>query len=223
MRTFVLLTVAAATLITGGVSAAASPSAHASAASSTSAAGALPHTRQVVVRPVHANGTPVAGYTVTRESIDGFSCDEGPSPVAVDPGIRFCGFSATYTVACWKSAHHTVLCLRNPLTRALVRIRYTGAFAPVAAPAHPSPQALVLRGRGYCTIRDGGAWGSVPGHPHWFGTYSCLHSAIYGTGPDGIDRSVDPWLVHTVTGYTGAPGSIHDRRVAVAYYAGTAA
>ncbi|MGH8860543.1 MAG: hypothetical protein ACRDVG_04795 [Jatrophihabitantaceae bacterium] len=206
MKRLLALLITAAAFTTGAITA--------------TAATPLPHTQRVVVRPVHANGTPVAGYTVTHESIPGFTCDS-VSTVAVDPNIRFCGYSATYTVACWKSANHTVLCLRDPRAKSLVRIRYTGRFAPVARPHRPSPQALGLFNGGYCMIRDGGAWGWVQGHPQWAGAYSCRHVDVYGTGRDGIDRSVNPWRVHTVA-FTQSGQSIVNRRVRTAYYVGTA-
>lgn len=210
MRTLAVLGLAALTLTAGVTSAAANatPSHH------------KPHTKRVVVRPVRANGHAVHGYTVKRESFDGFTCDEGASPVAVDANIRFCGPSASYTVACWKSTHHTVLCLRNPRAKQLARIRYTGTFTHVAAPKHPSPQALRLFNGNYCLVRDGGAWGEVKGHPKWFGDYSCKHGIdVYGRGRDGIVRSVNPWRVHTVR---DLGGNYVNRRVKIAYYVGTA-
>lgn len=216
MRRLLALLAAFATLVTGGAAvASASPPGGAAAAPA-----ALHHTARVVVRPVFDNGTPAAGWKVVRQKIPGFTCNSGPSYVAVDPNIRYCGFSASYTVACWKSTHHTALCMRDPRVHKLVRIRYTGSFRSVKAPAHPSPQALQLFGGGYCLVRDGGAWGSVKGHPRWVGTYSCGRAAIYGNGRDGIDRSVNPWRVHLVPN-PNRP-TIHNRRVATAYYAGTA-
>jgi hypothetical protein len=188
-------------------------------AGSAQAARTLPHTQRIVVRPVHANGTPVAGYTVTREQISGFTCRD-VSNQAVDNNIDYCGFSATYTVACWKSTNHTVLCLRDPMVKKLVRIRYQGTFKPTTKVRHPSPQALRLFNGNYCTVRDGGAWPMVKHHPNWFGTYSCIHNGIYGTGRDGIDRSVNPWRVHVVT--NTQRGYYTNRRVKLAYYVGTA-
>lgn len=177
------------------------------------------HTHKVVVRPVHANGKPVAGYSVKREHIDGFTCSD-VSNQAVDDNIDYCGFSATYTVACWKSRHHTVLCLRNPIKKKLVRIHYQGHFASTHAVAHPSPQALRLFSGNYCTVRDGGAWPIVKHHRNWNGEYSCNHNGIYGTGRDGIDRSVNPWRVHVVN--NTETGAYHNRQVKIAYYVGTA-
>lgn len=203
----------AALALTAGP-ASADVSAHASAA------------RQTVgrtVRPVHRDGTPAAGYTVQREHIPGFMCNEGPSPVAVDNNIRFCGPSATYTVACWKSRNHTVLCLRDPRKQVLARIRYVGAFRPVKAVDNPSPQALALFSGAHCLIRDGGAWSQVNGHPHWFGDYSCSNGALlYGRGRDGIVRSHQPWQVHMVWFHKNGTQTIRTRQVHLAYYVGTA-
>ncbi|HET6878213.1 MAG TPA: hypothetical protein VFH38_11840 [Jatrophihabitans sp.] len=216
MRRLLVLLAALATLVTSGAAVAAAGPAGAAGPS----AAQLHRTAKIVVRPVYDNGTPVAGWKVVKQKIPGFTCDSGPSYVAVDPNIRYCGFSATYTVACWKSTHHTVLCMRDPRVHKLARIRYTGSFGNVKAPAHPSPQALGLFGKGYCLVRDGGAWGSVKGHPRWNGTYSCGRGSLYGPGRDGIDRSVNPWRVHLVLNLNRP--TIRERRVATAYYAGTA-
>jgi hypothetical protein len=184
-------------------------------------ASAAPATQKVVVRPVHSNGRPVSGYRVSTEQIDGFTCNEGSSPVAVDPDISFCGYSATYTVACWKSTHHTALCLRNPLKKALVRIRYTGAFNQVDAPAKPTPEGLRLGNSAFCSIRDGGAWGAPKQHPSWIGYDSCGKGSVYGpdTG-DGINRSHAAWRVHVFGGSLKGPGTVETVRKA--YYVGTA-
>jgi len=188
-------------------------------AAAASPAPAAAHTRIAVVRPVHANGRPVAGYTVKHESIPGFTCLDA-STVAVDRNIDFCGFSATYTMACWKSTKHTVLCLRDPWSKTLVRIRYSGKFVGHAAVRHPVPQALRLKNGNHCSVRDGGAWGSVTGHPSWNGAYSCDQGSIYGPN-DGINEHVQPWLVHVVI--DGPSGQhVTNHRVAKAIFAGTA-
>lgn len=184
-------------------------------------AAAARHTKQIVVRPVHADGRPVQGYTVKKESFPDFTCDAA-SPVAVNPNIRMCGPSATYTVACWKSRKHTVLCLRNARSKTLYRIRYTGAFHSVAAPRNPRPQVLRLGDRETCLVRDGGAWSVVTGHPQWFGTYGCRTGDVYGKG-DGINESVQPWRVHVVTAAGSPQQKIVRRVVRKAYFVGTAA
>jgi hypothetical protein len=183
---------------------------------------AAPHTQQIVVRPVHSNGAPVAGYTVSHESIPDFTCS-GTSAGAVDANIEWCGFSSTGTVACWKSSNHTVLCLQDPMRKHLVRIHYQGAFNPVAAPHHPSPQSLVLYTGNYCLVRDGGAWSNIVGHPNWYGTYGCQHNAVYGGSGDGINRNVNPWRVHVANNpKNNTPHAIVVRGVKTAYYVGTA-
>jgi hypothetical protein len=190
------------------------------------ATGSPAHGRQTVgriVHPVHRDGTPVAGYTVHKQQIPDFHCNEGASPVAVDDNIRMCGPSATYTVACWKSARHTVLCLRNPRKKVLVRIRYVGKFRHARALDKPSPQALALFNGVYCTILIGGAFPAVKGHPKWRADYSCLNgSYVYGRGRDGIDRSAEPWRVHLVHFHKNGGQTIRTRQVRLAYYAGTA-
>ena len=190
----------------------------------TSAAGAAPstHTVETVVRPVHANGTPVAGYAVHSESIDGFNCD-GPSTVSVSKNVYECGPSATYTVACWKSTRHTVLCLRDPYVRQLARITYSGTLSPVRAPKRAVPQALTLAGGAHCLIRDGGAWDQVNGHRNWYGAYSCPKGDLYGPAAfQGIDTALNPWLVHMLTYDKNGTQHIANQRVVHAYVVGTA-
>src|SRR3954469_4948617 len=189
-----------------------SPPAHASIA-----------TQRVVVRPVHANGTPVHGYTVTREDEgSGFLC-RNASWSAVDPNIYFCGWSASNTVSCWKSTNHTVLCLRDPRVKQLVRIRYDGTITHVAARRRPSPQELLLGIGNKCLIRIGGAWASPPAQPTWVGWYFCWghFGDVYGPrGGDGINRSHSQWTVYTTDPIRTR--TITTRRVAIAYYVGTA-
>jgi len=210
--------VLAITLIAAPIAALLTVASAAAAAPTTTAAT---HTRIAVVRPVHADGTPATGYTVHTEHIDGFTCSDA-SPVAVDRNIDFCGFSATYTVACWKSKNHTALCLRDPWTKDLARIRYSGTFVKHAAIAHPMPQALRLMNDKRCWVRDGGAWSFVVGHPHWFGTYGCQGGDIYGRG-DGINESTQPWRVHVVTNAGQSNQTISLHRVRKAFFVGTAA
>ncbi len=191
--------------------------------SPTSEAQPINATARVTVRPVTSTGDPASGYSVANENQPGFVCGGEPSPVAVSPNIAFCGYSATNTVACWKSSVvSTVLCLRDPLARKLVRIKYTGTFAATPAPAHPAPQALVLDDDNRCQIRDGGAWSSVPRQPTWVGWYYCAHDAdVYGpkTG-NGIDQTRSTWTVRTVA--HGGSATISTHSVTTAYFVGTA-
>jgi hypothetical protein len=177
-------------------------------------------THRVVVRPVDEAGHPVAGWTVTRERGTSVQCD-GPASAAVDNGITACFPTAEYLPSCWKSHHHTVLCLRDARKQKLVRVRYTGSLGSPHAPKHPSPQALDLVGGQACDIRFGGAWGQLPSHPKWVGFYSCTHGSVYGPASgDGVDRSRPVWTVHVWK--SGTKERVVTRGVAQAYYVGTA-
>src|SRR5262245_47363540 len=120
-------TVFAAALVCGGAA-----SAHSVSDRSTA-------THRVVVRPVDRQGDPVHGWTVTRQHGSKVSCS-GASAAAVSKNIVECFPAAEYLPSCWKSRHHTVLCLRDATRHQLVRVRYAGTIAAVAAPKHPSPQ-----------------------------------------------------------------------------------
>ena len=188
-------------------------------AGSAGAHAATPHTHRIVVRPVDANGDAAAGWTVHRQRGVTVQCD-GAAPAAVDDGITECFPTAEYLPACWKSHHHTVLCLRDAGRQRLVRVRYTGAFGSPTAPQHASPQDLVLGDGQTCDIRVGGAWGTLPSHPHWLGYYSCSHGSVYGPASgDGINRSKPRWTVHVWT--SGTADTVVRRGVARAYYVGT--
>jgi hypothetical protein len=171
----------------------------------------------VVIRPVTTHGDPVAGWHVHRQQ--GIVDCGGASRSAVDDGITTCYPSFEYLPACWRSHHHTVLCVRDATEQQLVRIHYRGRYPHVVAPARPSPQAQVLGTGQTCLIRVGGAWGIIKSHPHWFGFYSCDNGALWGPPRgDGIGRQHHPWWVHLVR----PDDSVAVRKVAVAYEAGTA-
>jgi hypothetical protein len=184
-------------------------------------AGAKSHakTHRVVVRPVDSAGNAVPGWTVKREKGVTVQCD-GPAPAAVDDGIGICFPTAEYLPACWKSHHHTVLCLRDARTMELVRLRFSGRFGSPIAPKRPSPQDLVLAHGQPCSIRVGGAWGTLPTHPNWLGYYSCAHGSVYGPARgDGVNRSAQPWQVRIWK--SGTKHRVVRRSVATAYFVGT--
>jgi hypothetical protein len=184
-------------------------------------AGDVPaHTHRVVVRPVDASGHPVSGWTVAREHGVSVTCD-GAAPAAVDDGITACYPTAEYLPACWKSHHHTVLCLRDARKQHLVRVRYTGSFGSPTAPKHLSPQDLDLVHGQACEIRFGGAWGQLPSHPNWLGFYSCATGSVYGPASgDGINRTDPVWTVHVWK--SGTRDRVVTRGVGSAYFVGTA-
>jgi hypothetical protein len=178
------------------------------------------HTHRVVVRPVDRAGRPVSGWTVHRQRHLTVSCSEGSAASAVDDGIAFCGPSAAFAPACWKSVHHTVLCLRDAHRKKLVRLRYTGSFQAGTAPADPDPLDLTLRSGRPCQGRVGGAWAPLPSHPHWAGFFSCTTGDVYGpVSGDGVNRGRPVWTVHLWK--RGTPHRVVVRRVRTAYFVGT--
>jgi hypothetical protein len=186
------------------------------------ATGATAHTHRVVVRPVDTAGRAVAGWTVHRERGVSVQCD-GPAPAAVDDGIGTCFPTMEDLPACWKSHHHTALCLRNARKQRLVRVRYTGTFGSPTAPHRATPQNLDLAGGQRCAIRIGGTWGRLPSHPSWIGFYSCGKDtgSVYGPASgDGINRRHSPWTVRIWK--IATKQHVVTRDIGTAYYVGTA-
>lgn len=191
----------------------------ATAATATGSAVAGSHTVRVVVRPVDRSGNPVTGWSVRRETGTTVSC-QGSASAAVDDDILACFPTAAYLPACWKSHHHTALCLRDARRHRLVRVRYSGGFAPASAPGHPSPQDLTLAHGQPCQLRVGGAWAQLPSHPTWLGFYSCRHGSVYGPASgDGVDRSARLWTVRLWR--SGTTDTVVRRAIARAYFVGT--
>jgi hypothetical protein len=212
-----LFALAAVALAAGVLAFASIASAH---AGRPGAASRGTHTHRVVVRPVDASGNPADGWTVNRERHLSVSCD-GAAPAAIDDGILECFPSAEYLPACWKSHHHTALCLRDVRTQTLVRVHYTGRFGATTAPTQASPLDLDLTDGQKCGIRVGGAWSQLPTHPHWVGFYSCSKGSVYGSpSGDGINRSDPRWTVHVWR--SGTKDRVTTRGVDTAYYVGTA-
>lgn len=209
----------------GSTAPAAPPSAARSSAPGLSSAAPRPHTVQIVLRPVTSHGTVAPGYTLSRHLDDSVSCIKpDPSPVGVDQNITECSPSAEYAVACWAGpAPHTVLCYRNPFAKQVDLLSTSGSEPAAPAPVQPSPYALVLSDGRRCLVRDGGAWGSLDGHPGWYGTYGCADGryVLWGVGPsDGVDRNGSLWTVQ-LSAYSGH-GPLRTVAVAAAYFVGTA-
>ena len=74
-----------------------------------------------------------------------------------------------------------------------------------------------------CTIRDGGAWNGLAGHPGWYGTYYCnQNEAVWGKGSAyGIDAAHPLWSATTAP-FNGN-GPLVTRTVTTAYFVGTLA
>jgi hypothetical protein len=86
---------------------------------------------------------------------------------------------------------------------------------------------MTLGNGAYCTLRDGGAWTQLPGHPHLFGTYACLvaggHvSAVWaatGDAHQGVNESSSVWTVRTAS---FGSSTLYTRHVVKAWFVGTA-
>ena len=189
----------------------------------TSRTSSPPHTTTVVLRPVTAAGYPAPGFTAVLEPSGQVTCGPStdPSPSAVDSDILSCSPDAEYAVACWPShSAGYVLCLRDPWSTKLAQIAAVGT-PKVAAPAKPQPLGMMLSNGTRCTIRDGGAWNGLAGHPGWYGTYPCgSDQAVWGQGSaSGIDSAHQQWTVSTAP--LGGNGPLVVRTVTTAYFVGT--
>ena len=211
---------AVATLLGAGLLAAPGSDADPAPRATTAARGVV-QTDETVVRPVTADGHAADGWKVRRELGLKVSCSDS-SVAAVDDGIAACYPTVAYTPSCWNSAHRTLLCLRDPLEHRLVRVKRDGRFSQHAAPARVRPQALVLGNGDRCNMRFGGAWSAPASHPQWVGFYFCDHGSVYAPGGsrDGIIKKDNPWRVRIWV--EGTEGKIVQRKVAEAYYVGTA-
>lgn len=213
MRALIVLAAAAAAVVTGA------------AALEESAAATTP-TVKVVVRPVTSAGHVRSGFTVIGEPTGSVDCSVAdPSPGAVNRNIEFCSPSAEYAIACWKAAlAHHVLCMRDPRSHQVVRIPRLGAFAStdLAPFAQRAPLVMKLGDGDICSIRDGGAWSQLPGHPYLYGTYSCAHDgAVWASASAphlGVDESTAVWHVRTAQfGHS----TLITRHVVKAWFVGT--
>ncbi len=149
----------------------------------------------------------------------------GASPGAVSKNILECSPSVEYAIACWKSSTpKRALCMRNPRTHKLAKIPYSGGFAHASPPhANSAPLAITLGDGDKCSIRDGGAWGTLKKHPQWNGEYSCVNDGVVWAPPSsthyGVNESHPQWTVHTAA--ASGKGPIVVRNVSRAYFVGT--
>ena len=114
----------------------------------------------ITVAAVDASGEPANGYSVvdrltTSVSLSGCS---GPSPAAVGNNIYSCDPSEAGANICWP-APASLLCVRDPWSRALRRFVSPGALPAVDPPETPMPFALVLDDGTRCVLRAGDEWG----------------------------------------------------------------
>lgn len=200
--------------------------ARASSSAPPSSSAPAPHTQQVVLRPVKRTGRVAPGYTLSIEPggqlLCGGSSTGLESPVAVDDGIMGCSPSAEYAVACWAGpTPDTARCFRDPWKHQVVQLTTQGPLSSMRAPKVPSPLGLELSDGARCSIRDGGAWGQLVGHPELFGTYGCSNGEdVWApSGSYGVNRTHPLWTVR-VADHAGR-GSLHTVGVLTAYFVGT--
>jgi hypothetical protein len=216
------LTILPAVALTALIASAAMPVATASA----SAPASFAATHTVTVLPVTSTGHAASGFHVTNESGEIDCSFADPSPGALAANIEECSPSVAYAIACWKAAKaHDALCLRNPSSHHLFRIHLMGSFASTPAPtaALRAPLLIVLTDGTKCTIRDGGAWGTLASHPKWNGSYSCTKHGDVWAPPSskryGVNEAASSWTVHTASA-TGT-GGLTVRHIKRAYFVGT--
>jgi hypothetical protein len=184
-------------------------------------------TVQVVVHPVTATGHPSSGYTVERGQ-GTIQCNfRDPSAGARSKNVETCSPSYEYAVACWKAAAaHHALCLRDPQSKKLTKLKTTGKFArtKIASKKDRAPLSMVLTSGTVCSIRDGGAWSSLKHHPKWYGTYSCTHEgaawSAHNAAHWGVDESHASWTVHVAP--INGHGKLVMRHIKRAYFVATA-
>jgi len=181
-------------------------------------------TVRTVLRPVTATGHAAQGYTVRKQLKYSVDCSfTETSPAAVDRDIVLCAPDAAYAVACWKgAAAHTVLCFQDARKKQLVEYR-----AKTVAQTRPyrikAPLDLRLVDGTYCTIRIGGAGGTLKQHPRWIAYYYCTGGkTVWASMNDkhwGVHRANPVWTVN-IAG-SGRNAKVHQRAVKQAWFVGT--
>jgi len=186
---------------------------------------AAPATRRVVLRPVTASGMPASDFTVARHPSELLSCGSPaePSEAAVDPGIAHCFPAVEDALACWPASQpRQALCFRDPWQHKLDEIPTDGPLGRVPVVDTPSPLGLELADGSHCSLRSGGVWAPLDGHPELSGSYSCQHDeAVWAAaGKTGIDSSAPAWTVQVAA--AAGHGPLRTVDVTAAYFVGTA-
>lgn len=193
------------------------------------AAADPPPTQQISVMAVGPDGQPMNGY---RESppegnvvtVEG--CE--PSPSATADNVYSCSPSAAGAGTCWPSTPGSLLCVNNPWTKTMHRVKYQGSLPPVQPTATPEPFALTLDDGTQCRLRNGGAGGGRA--DGYVAAYYCadpyanvnvLWLPSQGAG-SCIDRSSATWTVKV--GPLGTPDTVYPppqtRAVTEVWFAG---
>ncbi len=180
-------------------------------------------TQRIVLRPVTARGSVAPGYVVSKHLDESVTCSSTqPSRAAIDNDIDECSPTAANAGACWAGpTPNTALCLRDPFATRVDLLRTTSAVPPARASKVPSPAGLVLTDGTRCTLRLGGAWAELDGHPNLYGTYACGSRAVWGpANSDGINRTGTQWTAQLAP--MSGHGSLQTVTIARADFVGTA-
>lgn len=183
----------------------------------------------IVIKAVDRNGDVEPGYTVKESESNEkrFVCGFEQSPFDIGTGVVQCALpnSDWFLLACWPSSTpDSALCLNSPLSNELTEIRTNGfSREPRSRADPPIPLAVTLEDGTYCksTLRDGrggplrddvgGAEYMCADDPGFVGIYAF-------PSQETVRETADGWTV-LVGGYTGP---LEERRVAKAYFVGTA-
>ncbi|GAA4535927.1 hypothetical protein H7J89_24610 [Mycobacterium paraffinicum] len=193
------------------------------------AAADPPPTQQISVMAVGPDGQPMNGYresTPAGNVVTVEGCE--PSPSAMADNVYSCSPSAAGAGTCWPSTPGSLLCVNNPWTKTMHRVKYNGSLPPVQPTATPEPFALTLDDGTQCRLRNGGAGGGRAdgyvaayycGDP--YANISVLWLPSQGAG-SCIDRSSATWTVKV--GPLGTPDTVYPppqtRAVMEAWFAG---
>jgi pimeloyl-ACP methyl ester carboxylesterase len=184
-----------------------------------------PGTQVQRLRPVTANGTVAAGWSVVDEGGGGdIDCSfNSASPAAEKGDIYYCSPTAERADACWVGeGRDSMLCLRDPMTRQVVRmwLEGTAGFGPTGPAEYsgtPAPIRLDLDNGATCRLRNGGSWGSQEQNPDLVGFYGCDDDRVVWAGQSsktGIDQNGKTWTVRVGL----EAGGLSTRKVRTAYY-----
>jgi hypothetical protein len=187
-------------------------------------------TEVITVAAVDASGQPLNGYQVVdRQSWPNLSACPGPSPAAEGNNIYACEPSTAAAEVCWP-APASLLCVRDPWSKALRRFPSPGALPAVDPPETPMPFALLLDDGTRCVLPDGIDWGGrADGMVPAYGCSLTTPSLGVLIPPDwdpvsAIDRSQPLWEVYVgQLGPRDTPFEFPRRhKVATAWFAGNA-
>ena len=163
-------------------------------------------TRVVDEVAVDSGGRPANGYReIGSDESSAVDCRD-PSPAAVDGNIYSCGPTAAAADVCWPASGLDLLCMNDPWSRELHRVRANAPLPQVSPPDPREPVALQLEDGNRCRLRNGGAWGGRD--DGYVGAYLCGGDVVvlvqqHGN-TDPVDRSAPVWTVKV--GRLGPPG-----------------